>query len=107
MGGDFVNVKLTAFGESLKQVIVHDGGTPDPAARSRHSEFIFRPGDVKRVTRAFEWEKVLRPQEQDGKPLFEITEEIAPLQPIFETTEEAAHDPRIVLPTSEQDMEVK
>ena len=72
-GEDFVNVRLTEFGASLKQVVVHEGGTPDPASPAiNHREFVFRPGDVQRVTRAFEWERVLKPQQQDGKPLFEI-----------------------------------
>ena len=61
-GEDFVNVRLTEFGAGLGQVTVHEGPR----------EFVFKPGDVQRVTRAFEWERILSRQEQEGKPLFEI-----------------------------------
>lgn len=62
MNDDFINVRLTNFGAGLGQVTVHEGPR----------EFIFKPGDVQRVTRAFEWERVLSRQEQDGKKLFEV-----------------------------------
>jgi hypothetical protein len=61
-GEDFVNVRLTDFGAGLGQVTVHEGPR----------EFVFKPGSVQRVTRAFEWERILSRQEQDGKKLFEI-----------------------------------
>ncbi|HEX7285692.1 MAG TPA: hypothetical protein VF532_05885 [Candidatus Angelobacter sp.] len=61
-GEDFVNVRLTEFGAGLGQVVVHEGPR----------EFAFKPGSVQRVTRVFEWERILSRQEQDGKKLFEI-----------------------------------
>jgi hypothetical protein len=61
-GEDFINVRLTNFGAGLGLVTVHEGPR----------EFIFKPGDVQRVTRAFEWERILSRQEQDGQKLFEI-----------------------------------
>lgn len=61
MNDDFVNVRLTDFGAGLGQVVVHEGPR----------EFVFKRGDVQRVTRAFEWERILSRQEQDGKKLFE------------------------------------
>jgi hypothetical protein len=71
MAGDFVNVKLTTFGESLGQVAVHEG----------HREFVARPGDVLHVTRALEWERILKLQQIDGKPLFEIVEDAPGAKP--------------------------
>jgi hypothetical protein len=68
MNDDFVNVRLTEFGAGLGQVTVHEGPR----------EFVFKRGDVQRVTRAFEWERVLSRQEQDGKKLFEIAADEKP-----------------------------
>ena len=65
MSGDFVNVRLTALGVEAAAggtVKVHEGD---------HS-FYFTPGEEKRVTRAFDWERVLRNQHLNGNPLFEI-----------------------------------
>ena len=70
---DWVNVQLTEFGERyLKEtgggsLAVHEG-----------SGFVFKPGEVVRVTRAFDWAKVLRTQHISGHPLFEIVPEEAP-----------------------------
>jgi hypothetical protein len=67
-GKDFVNVKLTEFGAQQAgggRVQVHAGN---------HS-FYFQPGEVKMVTRAFEWERVLKNERFNGHPLFEIAPE--------------------------------
>jgi hypothetical protein len=64
-GKDFVNVKLTEFGAQQAgggRVQVHAGN---------HS-FYFEPGEVKMVTRAFEWERVLKTEHVSGHALFEI-----------------------------------
>jgi hypothetical protein len=67
-GNDFVNVRLTDFGTAIAAggtVKVHEGN---------HS-FYVAPGETLRVTRAFEWERVLKLQQVNGRPLFEIVEE--------------------------------
>lgn len=66
MGGDdFVNVRLTRFGEEQA------AGAPIQVHNGNHS-FYFKPGEEQRVTRAFDWERVLRTQHINGHPLFEI-----------------------------------
>ena len=73
---DWVNVRLTQFGERyLKEngggsLAVHEG-----------SGFTFRPGEAVRVTRAFDWARVLQPHHVHGHALFEI---------VTESTEEQA-----------------
>jgi hypothetical protein len=67
-GKDFVNVRLTEFGRQQAgsgRVQVHAGN---------HS-FDFAPDDVKMVTRAFEWERVLKTEHVNGHALFEIVPE--------------------------------
>lgn len=87
MGEDFVNVRLTEFGASLAPVVVHAGGTPAPDGHgARHREFIFKPGDVLRVTRSFEWERILAHERIDGKPLFEIAPEAKPAKKATQET---------------------
>jgi hypothetical protein len=64
-GKDFVNVQLTAFGNERAaggSVQVHAGN---------HS-FYFKPGEVKLVTRAFDWERVLKNEHINGHQMFEI-----------------------------------
>ena len=65
---DFVKVKLTALGERLAgegELLVIEG---------RH-EFTFKAGQVRDdITRAFDWDKVLKTQNRDGEPLFELVE---------------------------------
>ncbi|HLJ87758.1 MAG TPA: hypothetical protein VKZ53_13110 [Candidatus Angelobacter sp.] len=64
-GEDFVDVQLSEFGAKWSGgtlVRVHDG---------RH-EFSFAPGQTQRVTKAFDWLRVLSIQMIDGHPLFEI-----------------------------------
>jgi hypothetical protein len=62
---DFVNVKLTKFGKQAA------GGAPIQVHAGNHS-FYFEPDEVKMVTRAFEWERVLKNEHFNGHPLFEI-----------------------------------
>lgn len=66
MADDFVNVRLTKLGEELScgQLQVHEGN---------HS-FYFNAGETQRVTRVFDWERVLKTQHHHGHPLFEIVE---------------------------------
>lgn len=64
-GEDFVNVRLTEFGKERaagSRVQVHAGN---------HS-FYFQPDEVQRVTRAFDWERVLKNEHFNGHPLFEV-----------------------------------
>jgi hypothetical protein len=62
---DFVNVKLTEFGKQAA------GGARVQVHAGNHS-FYFEPDEVKMVTRAFEWERVLKNEHFNGHPLFEI-----------------------------------
>jgi hypothetical protein len=65
MKEDFVNVQLTDLGKKIAgdaRVQVHAGN---------HS-FYFEPDEVKMVTRAFDWERVLKNEHFNGHPLFEI-----------------------------------
>ena len=65
--GDWVNVRLSEFGERyLKEtgggsLAVHEG-----------SGFVFKPGESVRVTRAFDWARVLQTQHINGHALFEV-----------------------------------
>ena len=62
---DFVNVRLTEFGKERAagaRIQVHAGN---------HS-FYFEPGEVQLVTRAFDWNRVLKNEHFNGNPLFEI-----------------------------------
>jgi hypothetical protein len=82
---DFVNVQLTEFGKERAAgavVQVHEGN---------HS-FYFKPGEVQRVTRAFDWNRVLKTQHFNGHPLFEVVPEplFDPQEPI---TEENINNP--------------
>jgi hypothetical protein len=63
---DFVNVRLTKLGEELSkgQMQIHEG----------NRSFYFKPGEAQRVTRAFDWERVLKTQHHNGHPLFEIAD---------------------------------
>jgi hypothetical protein len=79
---DFVNVRLTEFGRTQApdgRIQVHAGN---------HS-FFFEPGEVKLVTRAFDWNRVLKNEHFNGHPLFEIVpdEQPAPTTEGTETTE--------------------
>jgi hypothetical protein len=67
-GEDFVNVRLTAFGKERA-----DGGRVQVHA-GNHS-FYFEPDEVQRVTRAFDWGRVLKAEHFNGHPLFEIVPE--------------------------------
>jgi hypothetical protein len=75
---DFVNVRLTELGKERAagaRIQVHAGN---------HS-FVFEPGEVKMVTRAFEWERVLKNEHFNGHALFEIVPDASE-----ETPEQAA-----------------
>jgi hypothetical protein len=66
-GEDFVEVKLTAHGEKIANgapIAVCDGG--------RH--FQVAPGSTLRVTRSFDWERILKDHRIDGEPLFDLVE---------------------------------
>jgi hypothetical protein len=65
---DFVNVKLSEFGVECAAgsvLQVHEG---------QHS-FYFKAGEPQRVTRAFDWNCVLRNQHFNGHALFELVPE--------------------------------
>jgi hypothetical protein len=78
---DFVNVQLTEFGKERAaggRVQIHAGN---------HS-FVFEPGEVKMVTRAFDWNRVLKNEHFNGHPLFEIVPDaIAPGEKLPSATE--------------------
>jgi hypothetical protein len=67
---DFVNVRLTDFGKECAK------GAPVQVHVGNHS-FVFQPGEVKMVTRAFDWNRVLKNEHSNGHPLFEIVPETA------------------------------
>jgi len=68
MNDDFVNVKLTEDAEKHGIVQVHQG---------KHS-FVFKQGTVLRVTKVFDWERILQHErDPQGNGLFELTEERA------------------------------
>ena len=69
-GEDFVFVQLSGKGEDVA------AGHPLILAGSRY-QFEFRPGEVKRVTKAFDWGCVLSRAQRDGEPLFELAPEPA------------------------------
>jgi hypothetical protein len=64
-GKDFVNVRLTEFGRQ-------QAGSGRLQVHAGNHSFFFAPDEVKMVTRAFEWERVLRNEHVNGHPLFEI-----------------------------------
>ena len=67
-GEDFVHVRLSEAGERIADgAPVHIGGS------SYH--FTFQPGEAQRVTRAFEWERVLSHEQINGELLFELADE--------------------------------
>lgn len=70
-GEDFVHVKLSAAGEKLagegKQVRLLHG----------RAHFLFTVGQSQRVTRAYEWNVLLRNEVFEGEPIFEIAVEEA------------------------------
>ncbi len=62
---DFVNVQLSEFGVKFADgstLQVHEG---------QHS-FYFKAGEIQRVTRAFDWGRVLKNQHINGHALFEV-----------------------------------
>lgn len=67
MAGDWVEVRLSPFGEQY--------ANGAPLRVQEGSGFVFAPGESQRVTRAFDWEKVLRPWHINGHALFEIVPE--------------------------------
>lgn len=72
MRSDFVKVRLSKAGEKF----AGDAGY----VRVIHGahDFEFKVGEVKDdVTRAFDWEKVLKNEHVDGEPMFELVEEAA------------------------------
>jgi hypothetical protein len=85
MREDFVNVRLTAFGKEQA------GGARIQVHAGNHS-FYFEPDEEKMVTRAFEWNRVLRNEHFNGHPLFEIVpeEELPSATEGTETTEVSA-----------------
>jgi hypothetical protein len=68
-GEDYVHVKLSAAGERL----AGEGGTIQLA--TGRSYFKFKVGEPQRVTRAYEWEVVLRNERYEGEPIFIVAEE--------------------------------
>jgi hypothetical protein len=67
MESDFVEVKLSARGEEIA-----DGAPMTVAGPNYH--FVLEPAKTQRVTRAFDWEKVLSKLHRDGELLVELAE---------------------------------
>lgn len=65
---DWVDVQLSPFGE---QYLKQTGGGP-LRVHEGSFEFAFEPGKPQRVTRAFDWQRVLKQQHIGGNPLFVI-----------------------------------
>jgi hypothetical protein len=65
MEKDFVNVQLSPFG------VERAAGTTMQVHEGQHS-FFFKAGEIQRVTRAFDWNRVLKHQHFNGHALFEI-----------------------------------
>jgi hypothetical protein len=62
---DFVKVRLTDYAAALGPEVTVGGG---------RQNFTFKPGEVQEVTRAFDWERVLKSVMIDGHEVFEIAE---------------------------------
>jgi hypothetical protein len=73
-GKDFVNVRLTELGRQ-------QAGSGRLQVHAGNHSFYFTPDEVKMVTRAFEWERVLKTEHVNGHPLFEIVPDISELTP--------------------------
>jgi hypothetical protein len=69
-GSDWVQVRLTSFGEERAQ-----GGELRIQEGNGGKGFVFRAGEAQRVTRAFDWEKVLKSWTFNGHALFELVSE--------------------------------
>jgi len=69
-GEDFVQVRLTEAGRELC-------GEGTYRVIRGHHDFEFRRDEIQRVTKAFDWHKVLATEIRDGKPMFEIVEPTA------------------------------
>ena len=83
-GEDFVHVRLTAAGEQMAGA----GGYVRIAAGS--CDFTFRPGQTQRVTRAFDWNKILRDERFNGQPVFEIVATPENEEPATDSATDAA-----------------
>ncbi len=73
-GNDWVNVRLTVFAE---EYVAQSGGGPLRVHEGRF-ECSILPGETMRVTRAFDWERVLKPIAIAGQSMFEIVQEEEP-----------------------------
>ncbi len=71
-GNDWINVRLTEFAE---QYVAQSGGGPLRVHDGRF-ECSILPGETMRVTRAFDWERVLKPIAIAGQAMFEIADEV-------------------------------
>jgi hypothetical protein len=67
-GEDFVDVQLTETGKELC------GAGELHVIKGQH-HFTFRRDERQRVTRAFDWQRILATEFRDGKPLFEVIAE--------------------------------
>lgn len=85
-GEDFVHTRLTVAGEQL----AGKGGYVHIVAG--RCEFTFKVGSTQRVTRNYEWNKILKTETYKGQPVFEIVpnaENEAPAQPAAVTQGDA------------------
>lgn len=69
-GTDWVWVRLTAKGEELA-----GAGALTIAGGRYHFSFI--ASEAQKVTRAFDWEQVLKNERRGGEPLFELAEPVS------------------------------
>jgi hypothetical protein len=83
---DFVKVQLSKKGVEIA------GGVPVRIVAGHH-EFEFKPGEPQDVTRAFDWPKVLEPQQSGGEAMFEIVDEAPRSRKSVEPRKEEAEKP--------------
>jgi len=68
-GEDFVHVKLSAAGKKM----AGEAGALRLVVGRGH--FFFQGDEVLRVTRAYEWEVLLKNETFQGEPMFELAEQ--------------------------------
>ena len=81
-GEDFVHVKLSAAGKKM----AGEAGVLRLVVGRGH--FLFKGDEVLRVTRAYEWEVLLKDETFQGEPMFELAEQPAADHPVMESLKE-------------------
>ena len=66
-GEDFVHVRLSPAGEKMA------GNGGQVRITKAHCSFLFKAGQSQRITRAYDWNCVLKDHQFEGQPIFEET----------------------------------